>query len=145
MIISAILSHKYKVPTGSGYLNLGIDNITVVKQLRQDKFETMGDDDHDATDYDLWKESIDIVRHQSASVATMHINAHQDDVLRDQFGGIGPMPRHAHYNIVVDKLAESKRLALEQCTVVLCPPSIKAALFIQGKYISSDTVKHIEV
>jgi hypothetical protein len=74
----------------------------------------------------------------------MHIKAHQDDALRDNFGGVGPMPRHAHYNIAVDKLAERKRLTLIQSTVVVPPPSIKATLSIQGKYISSNTVQHIE-
>ena len=144
ILLTAILSHKYHLPPSSGYLNLGIDNITVVKRLQQDRYDKLGDDNHDVTDYDLWHESMNIIHHQSATITTMHIKGHQDDVLKDDFGGVGPLPRHSHYNVVADKQAEKQRIKINrQCQEIVPPPSTKAALFIKGKYIPSDTAETI--
>ncbi len=54
LLIVAILSHKYRIPKASGHLNMGIDNITVVKRLEQHRYDSIGDDNHDVTNYDLW-------------------------------------------------------------------------------------------
>ena len=56
MIIIAIIESKYKLNKSKGYLNIGIDNITVVKQLKKDKIDDLDDVSHDPTDYDLWQE-----------------------------------------------------------------------------------------
>ena len=91
---------------------MGIDNITVVKRLTKDKIDKL-DDSHDPTDYDLWQESMNLMENLNTTVTTMHIKSHQDDILKKDFGGIGPMPCHAHYNIIADKLAEAKRITLQ--------------------------------
>lgn len=56
----------------------------------------------------------------------MHIKAHQDDTYKE-FGGVGPMHWHAHYNIIADKIAETKHKTLGLSDTMMPPPSIKAA------------------
>ena len=69
----------------------------------------------------------------STVVTIMHVKAHQDDILHKEFGGVGPMNRHAHYNIIVDKMAERKRETLDVCENKLSAPNIKkAAISIKG-------------
>ena len=65
---------------------------------------------------------------------------HQDDALQEELGGAGLLPFHSHYNVIVDKQAEKQRIKLDrQCNTIMPPPSPKAALFIKGKCIPSDT------
>ena len=143
MLLVAILEHKHSLHN-SGYLNLGIDNITVVKRLTKDKIDALDDDSHDPTDYDLWQESISLMSNMTTTVTTMHVKSHQDDILKKEFGGIGPMPRHAHYNIIADKLVENKRKTLQECSYSIVAPSIKAAVSIRGNVITSETTNHIK-
>ena len=53
-LITSILKCKYQLQSSKGYLNMGIDNITVVRRLTKDKIDDLDDDSHDPTDYDLW-------------------------------------------------------------------------------------------
>ena len=143
-LITSIIECKYQLQSSKGYLNMGIDNITVVGRLTKDKIDDLDDDSHDPTDYDLWQESMSLMEKMSTVVTTMHVKAHQDKKLREDFGGVGPMNRHAHYNIMVDKMAEIKRETLSECKDTFPAPSIKAAISIKGNYITSGTIKHIE-
>ena len=123
---------------------MGIDNITVVKRLTKDKIDDLDDDSHDPTDYDLWQESMSLIDKLQTTVTTMHVKAHQDDLLKKDFGGVGPMKRDAHYNIIVDKIAEIKRETLQICSNTIPAPSIKAAITIRGNIVTSNTIRHIE-
>lgn len=105
----AISEHKYKLKQTKGYLNLGIDNTTVVNRWTDNAIDDLGEDSQDKTDYYLWKESMAINSKMTTTVTTMHIKAHQDDVLRKDFGRVGPMNQHATHNITVYKIAQLKR------------------------------------
>ena len=74
----------------------------------------------------------------------MRVKSHQDDVLQKDFGGVGPMNHHTHYNIIADKLVEAKRKALEECTYSVAAPSIKAVISIHRNVIISNTTKHVK-
>lgn len=108
-IVVAISEHKYKLKQTKGYLNLGIDNTTVVNRWTDNAIDDLGEDSQDKTDYYLWKESMAINSKMTTTVTTMHIKAHQDDVLRKDFGRVGPMNQHATHNITVYKIAQLKR------------------------------------
>ena len=144
MIITAIIERKYKLNGSKGYLNVGIDNITVVKRLTKDKIDDLDYDSHDPTDYDLWQESMSLIDKLQTTVTTMHVKAHQDNLLKKDFGGVGPMRRDAHYNIIVDKMAEIKRETLQICSNTVPAPSIKAAITIKENIITSNTTQHLE-
>lgn len=64
LILVAIISHIYRITANTGYLNIEIDNITVVKYLRNEGHDTVRDDNHNPTDYDLWQESMTIIMYR---------------------------------------------------------------------------------
>lgn len=93
--------------------------------------------------YNLWQESMALIASLSVTVTNMYVKAHQDDGLKKDYEGIRPLPRHSHYNIIVDKVAIDKRKELEPCHETILAPSLKASISIIGLIITFQTTKHI--
>ena len=59
-----------------------------------------------ATDYDLWNEHAHLLKKLKTTVTFFHVKGRLDDLhIRDSKQGL--MTRDAHWNIQMDKLAES--------------------------------------
>ena len=102
-----ILEQKYEITEGSA--RSGIDNMAVITRL-QSGTDSDGTRIHTlAADYDLWNEHAQLLQRMRTKVTFHHVKGHQDDLYYKD-GKQGPMSRDAHWNIQMDRLAESYRL-----------------------------------
>ena len=60
------------------------------------------------TDFDLWKETFDLLRQIPVTANFYHVKGHQDSMYTDGFQG--PLTPDAFWNVKMDKLAATKRL-----------------------------------
>ena len=102
-----ILEFKYDIHDGNA--RSGIDNSAVITRLSSGHDEDGRHINTLATDFDLWQEHMTLLDKMTTSVSFFHVKGHQDDLHHKEHKE-GPMTRDAHWNIAMDKLAESFRL-----------------------------------
>ena len=102
-----LLELKYNITTGSA--RSGIDNSAVITRLSSSN-DTDGTPIHAlATDYDLWQEHVTVLSTMRTGLTFFHVKGHQDE-MHTKHGIHGPLTQDAHWNVAMDKLAESYRL-----------------------------------
>ena len=79
----------------NGTVRIWSDSMTVVNRIKEGNYGM----NFAATDYDLWKLSLTIVRSLTTKIEIEHVKAHQDRK-------IGPLSIEQHYNVMVDKIAK---------------------------------------
>ena len=99
-----LLELRHSITEGTGWSD--IDNKAVITRLSTGN-------DHDgtaihalATDYDLWQEHATLLTRMTTLVTFFHVKGHQDD-MHHKDRKAGPLTRDAHWNIKMDRLAES--------------------------------------
>ena len=102
-----LLGIKHNITAGGA--RSGIDNSAVITRLSSGN-DTDGQAIHAlATDFDLWQEHMTVSSTLQTKITFFHVKGHQDD-MHTKHGIEGPLTRDAHWNIAMDKLAESFRL-----------------------------------
>ena len=115
-LLVQILCIRHSITAAEGYLNFYIHNDTVIKRLKYGIQQEMGSIKYCNTDYDIWAETIHILESLPCPSAFTHVKGHQDEVLYALKGHQdevlyasckvrSPLPRLAHYNIEMDRLA----------------------------------------
>ena len=101
-----ILCKRYNVT--DGHFTSAVDNSAVVTRITSglDGLETASR--YLTTDYDLWKETLDLLDSLPVTVNLRHVKGHQDEMYSQ--GIQGPLTRDAFWNVQMDALAASKRL-----------------------------------
>ena len=128
-----ILEQKFDIQAGTA--RSGLDNMSVITRLTEGSDTDGRRINPLATDYDLWNEHVDLLNKIKTKVNFFHVKGHQDD-LYTRDGKQGPMTRDAHWNIQMDKLAETYRL--DQPTPVTTVFSTTgAALYYKDQHITT--------
>ena len=104
-LLVQILCIRHSITAAEGYLNFYIDNDTVIKRLKYGIPQEMGSTKYCKTDYDIWAETIHILESLPCPSAFTHVKGHQDEVLYASCKVRSLLPRLAHYNIEMDRLA----------------------------------------
>ena len=114
-----------------------INNMEVVNHTKFGIARHMATDKCTRTDFYVWRETDFVIGLLKSSVTATWVEGHQDDLLKKP-GGIGPMPRNAHYNIEMDRRAERRR-CLSGPTMATLPMTTdkKAVLSLNGYLITS--------
>ena len=103
----------------------------------------MASDKFIKTDFDIWRETDHVVGLLSSLVSVKWVKGHQDDELK-KTGNVGPMPCEAYYNIAMDRRVERRRSKSVITPATLPMTTDKAALSIDGCYVTAkykDTIK----
>ena len=125
-IVARIYDHKT-----IGYHTHYTDSKSVISRVEDNEYMT--DRKYDCTDFDIWKETVDAIKHlQMVRLEIKHVKAHQREMLHEDNGEQGPLTREATYNDWCDRRAEQER-AENHMPVQLC--FIKAAAI----YLKTDT------
>ena len=111
-----------------------IDSTTVRDRLNK-KMNLMIMTDHSlgGTDYDVWAETAELLKHPNITIQYVHAKGHQADTLEKKHKVRGPLQRNAHYNEVCDSIAGETRTQNEQSLQTTMFPSLGIALFLNGK------------
>ena len=137
-VVLVVMAIEWKYSIGkTGYVTIHIDNSEVVNRTKFGVSDGMSADKHAATDFDVWKETHTIIKKLNTTVCAKWVKGHQDKMLQEQQGGIGPMPLEAHYNIMVDQMAEHQRCKSRITLSVLPMTSDCASLIIDNNLITT--------
>jgi len=98
----------------------------------------MGSTKHCNTDYDIWAETIHILNCLPCTSAFTHVKGHQDDALSAFCKVKSPLPRIAHYNFEMDRIAAQCRTAGKQPTMATVLPTSKIALVLNSKVVTNN-------
>ena len=128
-----LLEIKFDIQTGSA--RSGLDNMAVITRMTAGRDADGSQINPLATDYDLWNEHAQLLRKLKTQVTFFHVKGHQDD-LHIKDGKQGPMTRDAHWNIQMDRLAESYRLQ-HPTPITSAFSSTGAALYYNNQFIST--------
>ena len=125
-----IIANKYDVQKGQ--VEGAIDNMTVLNRLNDGVDPEAGHQKHLATDYDLWMETVMIIKMLPVTYKLRHVKGHQDDMYKK--GQEGPLNPDAFWNVQMDRKAGEARLAepLEATSVF---GTSKAVLVHRGRPI----------
>ena len=102
-----LLELKHNITAGRA--RSGIDNSAVIMRLNSGQDSDGTAFNALATDFDLWQEHTTLLSQMTSSVKNFHVQGHQDDMYHKERKA-GPMTRNTHWNIAMDKLAESFHL-----------------------------------
>ena len=136
-----ILEQRYG-PISQGHFYCHVDDDTVVKRISQ------GRPNHDVatkalvTDYDLWVETTKVLANIKCKHQFVHVKGHQDDFIAHG-NQQGPLPRHAFWNVQMDKLAARTRQSNAAPPLTPFIPSSKIALMIDGSAVTTSTSRVI--
>lgn len=97
------------------------DSQSVIDRLT--KYEYLTDTQHDATDYDIWKEMETALQQaQFINFELKHVKGHQRESLHDDNGKQGPLTREAMYNDWCDNAVANERedhqLPVQHCAIL---------------------------
>jgi hypothetical protein len=144
LLVLLALEWKYSIEA-TGYITLHIDNLEVVNRTKFGVCDTMAADKYASTDFDVWQETHHLAQRLKTTVCAKWVKGHQDQFLQDVQGGIGPMPLEAHYNIMVDGLAEAQRKNSMITLPVLPMTTDRASLIIDNTLITTKFDTHIRM
>ena len=142
LIVTLALEWKYSLEA-TGHLLLHIDNMEVVNRTKYGVDDAMSADKHVKTDFDVWNETHAITQRLHTNVCTKWVKGHQDKYRNDEQGGVGPMPLEAHFNILVDRRAEQRRIASTITLPTLQMPTDAASVKIGGSFITTKIDEHV--
>ena len=108
MIMTWAIEYKYE--TSGGYILLHIDNEEVVNRLKYGVPDAMAAKKSTKTDFDVWFESSKLASHLKSTVYAKWVKGHQDKYIEGVYAGIGPISLEAKFNILMDRLAERRRV-----------------------------------
>jgi len=144
-LLVQILCIRHSITAAEGYLNFYIHNDTVIKRLKYGIQKEMGSTKYCKTDYDIWAETIHILDCLPCPSAFTHVKGHQDEVLYASCKVRSPLPRLAHYNIEMDRLAGQCRNAGIQPTMTTVLPRSEIALVLNSNVVThnvKDAISH---
>ena len=105
LVVWAVVK-KYNIT--SGHVNGAVDNMAVVQRMNEGIDPEVGHKKHLATDYDVWKETEQVLSSLPITTALRHVKGHQDDLHKKGFSG--PLERDAYWNVQMDATAAKARL-----------------------------------
>ena len=140
LIWLCMLEQKFR-PIRTGSVCCHIDNDTVVKRLSKGMSPSDTPKTSLVTDFDLWVESATIIEKLDCTVMYMHVKGQQDDFIVKKKQA-GPLPRHAFWNVQMDKLVEQTRL-LSQAKKTSFYPSSKIAVIVKESAVTTKVEKVI--
>jgi hypothetical protein len=144
LLVILAIEWKYSI-RHTGFILLHIDNTEVVNRIKYGVDNRMAADKHSKTDFDVWYESHIITSTLNSTVCAKWVKGHQDKYLQEKQGGVGPMPKEAHFNILVDRQAEQRR-ELSSITFPTIPmPTDAASLVIKGYFVTTKIDEHIRL
>ena len=73
----------------------------------------------------------------NTTVCAKWVKGHQNKYRNQNQGGVGPMPMEAHFNILMDRLAEKRRLESNQTLPSFPMTSDTASVKIRGSFITT--------
>jgi hypothetical protein len=136
LIILLAIEWKYSI-TATGCILMHIDNMEVVNRTKYGVSDKMAAEKHVKTDFDVWLETHRITAMLETMVCVKWVKGHQDAFLVEHQGGVGPMPKLAHFNILMDRRAERRRLLSVATPSTIPMTTDEASLVIKGEYITT--------
>ena len=106
VLVTWVVVKKYQI--SQGHIHAAVDNMAVVQRMNDGIDPEVGHKQHLATDYDVWKETEQILQSMPITASLRHVKGHQDDLHKK--GVSGPLGRDAFWNVRMDALAETARL-----------------------------------
>ena len=139
-LLAQILCIRHSITATDGYLNFFIDNDTVIKRLKYSVRPEMGSTNHCKKDDDIpvWVETVHILNCLPCTSTFTHVKGHQDDALYAFCKVRSPLPRIAHYNIEMDRIAAQCRTAGIQPMMTTVLPTSKIALVLNSKVVTNN-------
>jgi len=144
-LLVQILCIRHSITATEGHLNFYIDNDTVIKRLKYGIQPEMGSIKYCKTDYDIWAETIHILESLPCTSAFTHVKGHQDDALYAFCKVTSPLPRLAHYNIEMDRIAGQCRNEGIQPMMTTVLPRSEIALVLNSNVVThnvKDAISH---
>ena len=136
LILLLAVEWKHSIePTGC--ILMHIDNMEVVNRTKYGVNDLMSAEKYVKTDFDVWNETHQITKMLKTIVCAKWVRGHQDEFLIKKQGGVGPMPMLAHFNIMMDRRAERRRVESVITLPTLSMTTDEASLVIKGAHITS--------